>query len=120
MTDRAQKWLDRSAMGLSSLCVVHCLGGSLLLTALTATGGLWSHEVHAVGLAIALPLAAIALIRGRFAHRRGWPMLLGGVGLATMAGSLLLPHGSLEIAVSITGAFLLGTAHLLNLRWLRG
>ena len=120
MNDRSQKWLDRSAMSLSGLCVVHCLGGSLLLTGLTAAGGVWSHEVHAVGLAIALPLAAIALVRGLFAHQRGWPMLLGSVGLATMAGSLLLPHGPLEIGASITGAALLGVAHLLNLRWLRG
>lgn len=106
-------------MGLSGLCIVHCLGGSLLLTGLTAAGGIWSHQVHAIGLMLALPLAAVALWRGLRAHRRGWPMLLGGTGLALMAGSLLLPHGPGEIAVSISGAALLGVAHLLNLKWLR-
>lgn len=119
MSAPAPRWLDRSAMGLSGLCLVHCLGGSLLLTGLTAAGGFWSHEVHAVGLLFALPLAAVALVRGLRAHRRGWPMLLGGLGLAMMAGSLLLPHGVGEIAVSMTGAALLGVAHLLNLRLLR-
>lgn len=106
-------------MGLSGLCLVHCLGGSLLLTGLTAAGGFWSHEIHAFGLLLALPLAAVALLRGMRAHRRGWPMLLGGVGLALMAGSLLLPHGASEIAVSMSGALLLGVAHLINLRLLR-
>lgn len=119
MLPPTSSWLDRSAMGLSGLCLVHCLGGSLLLTGLTAAGGVWSHQVHAYGLAIALPLAAIALLRGLRAHRRGWPMVLGIVGLMLMAGSLLLPHGGREIAVSMAGAALLGVAHLLNLRLLR-
>ena len=119
MMQRRDSLLDRSAIGLSGLCVVHCLGTSLLLTGLTAAGGIWSHNVHAIGLAVALPIAALALIRGVMAHRQGWPIALGIIGLATMAGSLLLPHGSTEIAVSLTGVLLLGTAHLLNLRWLR-
>lgn len=119
MTPRGNNWLDRSAMSLSGLCLVHCFGGSLLLTGLTAAGGFWSHQVHAIGLMLALPLAAVALLRGLRAHRRGWPMLLGGVGLAMMAGSLLLPHGAGEVAVSMAGAALLGLAHLINLRLLR-
>lgn len=120
MTPRRDSWIDRSAMSLSGLCLVHCLAGSVLLAGVSATGGLWGHSVHAFGLGIALPLAAIGLVRGTRRHRRGIVLALGGAGLALMAASLLLPHGTNEIAVSIAGVLLLATAHLLNLRWSRG
>ncbi len=120
MASPARTWIDRSAMGLSGLCVVHCLAGSVLLAGLSATGGLWNHEVHAIGLALALPLAIVALVRGIVYHRRYVVGLLGGIGLALMATSLFLVHGGWpEIAASVTGVLLLGAAHLLNLRWSR-
>lgn len=107
-------------MGLSGLCVVHCLAGSVLLAGLSATGGLWNHEVHGIGLAIALPLAVVALVRGVRMHKHHIVGVLGGIGLALMAGSLFLTHGSLdEIAVSICGVLMLASAHVLNLRWSR-
>ena len=107
-------------MGLSGLCVVHCLAGSVLLAGLSVTGGLLNHEVHAIGFAVALPLAVFALVRGVRFHHRHIVGLLGGAGLLLMAGSLLLPHGSgSEIAVSVVGVLMLGSAHLLNLRWSR-
>lgn len=120
MAQHSHRWIDRSAMGLSGLCVVHCLAGSVLLAGLSATGGLWNHQVHAIGLALALPLAAFALIRGFRLHHRQSVAVLGGVGLALMAMSLAIAHGSFaEIAVSVTGVLALATAHLLNLRWSR-
>ena len=107
-------------MGLSGLCVVHCLAGSVLLAGLSITGGLWAHEVHAIGLAIALPLALYALVRGVRMHHRHVVVVLGGLGLLMMAVSLLLRHGSgAEMALSIVGVLTLAGAHLLNLRWSR-
>lgn len=120
MASPDHNWLDRSAMGLSGLCVVHCLAGSVLLAALSATGGLWNHEVHAIGLAIALPLAIFALVRGVRLHNRHLVVVLGGTGLVLMTGSLFLAHGGwAEIAMSVSGVLLLASAHLLNLRWSR-
>ena len=107
-------------MGLSGLCVIHCLAGSVLLAGLSVTGGLFNHEFHAIGLALALPLAAFALVRGVRIHRRYIVTVLGGIGLVLMATSLAFIHGSfIEIAVSITGVLLLASAHLLNMRWSR-
>ena len=107
-------------MGLSGLCVVHCLAGSVLLAGLSATGGLWNHEVHAIGLALAVPLALFALFRGFRLHHRFVVAVLGGSGLALMAGSLFLAHGSAtEVGASVAGVLMLATAHLLNLRWSR-
>jgi len=112
-------WIDRSAMGLSGLCLVHCLAGSLLLAVLSATGGLmWSHEVHMVGLLVAMPLAAVGLWRGVRRHGRWLVAALGGMGLGFMAGALFAAHGATsEIFYTVLGVSLLGAAHLLNLRW---
>jgi len=121
MLHRDHQWLDCSAISLSGLCLIHCLAGSVLLAGLSMTGGLWNHQVHAIGLAVAVPLALFALFRGFRRHRRLVVAVLGCTGLALMAGSLFLPHGSAaEIGASVAGALMLATAHLLNLRWSRG
>lgn len=115
------QWLDRTAVSLSGLCLVHCLIGTLVLSAAAVTGGLWSHDVHAIGFALAVPLAAVALSRGVLRHRRFEVAGLGAAGLGLMLGSLTAAHGSpSELAVSMAGVALLGLAHYLNLRWSRG
>ena len=112
-------WIDRSALGLSGLCLVHCLAGSLLLAVLSASGGfIWSHNVHMVGLAIAIPLAGVGLWRGVQRHGRWLVPAIGGLGNGLMAGALFAAHGALaEIFYTVLGVSLLGGAHLLNLRW---
>jgi uncharacterized membrane protein len=111
-------WIDRSALGLSGLCLVHCLAGSLLIAALSAGGGVWSHEAHMVGLAIAIPLAGFGLWRGVQRHGRWLVAAIGGLGLGLMAGALFAAHGAAaEVLYTVLGVTLLGGAHLLNLRW---
>ena len=117
MAQRLSSWLDRSAMTLSGLCLVHCLIGSLLLTAASLSAGLLSHDVHAVGLAIALPLAAFALWRGVNVHGQRGVAVLGSAGIALMASSLMVGHGGPgEVLLSVAGVSLLGAAHWWNLR----
>ena len=54
--------LDRFAMSLSGLCLVHCLGTAVLLAFLSAAGGfLGAPVIHEVGLTLAMLLAAVAL-----------------------------------------------------------
>ncbi len=120
MPHRFSSLLDKSAMTLSGLCLVHCLAGSFLLTMFAASGDLFSHNVHLIGLLLAMPLAAVALWRGVAVHHRLGVALLGAAGIALMATSLLIGHGGPEIALSVLGVGLLGTAHLWNLRASRG
>jgi hypothetical protein len=67
MTDThasTQLW-DRLAIGLSGLCLVHCLVTTIALAAVSAFGGLLgSHIIHEVGLTLAMILGAFALGRG--------------------------------------------------------
>ena len=111
-------WLDRAAISLSGLCLVHCLGGTLILAVLSSTGGfLFSHQIHAIGLLLAAPLAAVALWRGVRSHGRWLVAVLGAGGIAAMAGAVMEPHGQqAEIAFTVVGVALLGAAHVYNLR----
>ena len=57
--------LDRYAIGLSGLCMVHCLATSVLVALMsTASGFLLDPIFHEVGLTIAIALGALALGRG--------------------------------------------------------
>jgi hypothetical protein len=117
MPARFSSFLDKSAMTLSGLCLVHCLAGTLLLTVFAASSEWLSHNVHLVGLAIALPLAAVALWRGVTVHGRIGVAMLGALGIALMTTSLFIGHGgSGEVALSVAGVILLGLAHFWNLR----
>jgi hypothetical protein len=116
MPRRFSSLLDKSAMTLSGLCLVHCLAGSLLLTVFAAGSGWLGHKVHLVGLMIALPLATFALWRGVAVHHKVGVALLGATGIALMAASLFVGHGdSAEILLSVVGVSLLGLAHWWNL-----
>ena len=54
--------LDRMAIGLSGLCLVHCLATSVLLALVSAAGGiLGAPIIHEVGLGLAMIMGAIAL-----------------------------------------------------------
>lgn len=112
--------LDRLAIGLSGLCLLHCMAGFLLLSLFAVSGDLLDHRVHIVGLALAMPLAAVALWRGWRIHGRAWIAAVGLAGLVVMAASLAVEHGDIaEMFVSMAGVSLLALAHWRNLRALQ-
>ncbi len=112
--------LDRLAIGLSGLCLLHCMAGFVLLTLFALTGDWLDHRVHIVGLVFAIPLAAVALWRGWRLHGRRDIGVMGVAGLVIMAVSLAVEHGDLaEMLVSMAGVLLLAIAHWRNLQALR-
>ena len=74
MNKLANSLLDRIAIGLSGLCLLHCMAGFVLLGLFSLTGDWLDHRVHVVGLVLAMPLAAVALWRG---FRRSKPHATG-------------------------------------------
>jgi hypothetical protein len=107
--------LDRIAMGLSGLCLVHCLATAVLLALVSAAGGfLGAHIIHEVGLTLAMALAAVALGRGIFEHGFMMPSAVGGLGLGVMAGALTMPHDGSEAAFTIVGVMIVALSHRLN------
>ena len=107
--------LDRLAISLSGLCLVHCLATAVALGLLASAGGLlgaaWIHEV---GLTLAMLLGAVALGRGVLEHGFMMPSAVGGLGLGVMAGALTMPHDGTEALFTMLGVSVLALGHQLN------
>jgi hypothetical protein len=109
--------MDRIAIALSGLCVVHCLASAVLVAMIASAGGILLNPIiHEVGLMIAIALGIVSLGRGIVEHGFMMPSSVGGLGLGVMAGSLTLPHDSNEIIYSILGVAILALGHDLNRR----
>ena len=107
--------LDRIAVGLSGLCLVHCLATAVLLGLLSAAGGfLGAPIIHEVGLSLAMILGSVALVRGILEHGFMMPSAIGGLGLGVMAGALTLPHDGTEALYTVIGVMILALGHRLN------
>ena len=107
--------LDRFAIGLSGLCLVHCLATAVVLGLLSSLGGLLGDPwIHEVGLALAMMLGTVALGRGVVQHGFMMPSAVGGLGLGVMAGALSLPHGGGEELFTVVGVGVLALGHQLN------
>jgi hypothetical protein len=107
--------LDRIAMGLSGLCLVHCLATAVLLGLVSAAGGvLGAPIIHEVGLTLAMILGSIALGKGIVEHGFMMPSAVGGLGLGVMAGALSLPHDGREPIYTVIGVMILALGHRLN------
>ena len=108
---------DRLAIGLSGLCVVHCLTSAILLALLSTAGGVLLDPIfHEIGLTIAIGFGILALGRGIFMHGYMMPAVVGAFGIGIMAGALSLPHGEFEIFWTLVGVSLVALGHDLNRR----
>jgi hypothetical protein len=107
--------LDRMAITLSGLCMVHCLATAVALglvaSAWQLLGAPWIHEV---GLSLAMLLGGLSLGRGVYEHGFMMPSAVGGLGLGVMAGALTMPHDGGEAVFTVLGVGILALGHQLN------
>ena len=107
--------LDRMAIGLSGLCVVHCLATTVLLALVASAGGFLGAEwIHEMGLTLAMLMGVVSLGRGIMEHGFAMPSAVGGLGLGVMAGALTLPHDGTEALYTVVGVAILALGHRLN------
>ena len=107
--------MDRYAIGLSGLCLVHCLATSVLLALVASAGSVLGADwIHEVGLGLAMIMGALALGRGILEHGYSMPSAIGGLGLGVMAGALTLPHDGTEAVYTVLGVGILALGHRLN------
>ncbi len=115
--ERSINRLDRMAIGLSSLCLIHCVATVLLAATLASAGAALANPAwHEIGFALAILIGAVALGRGYTAHRDARPLLIGSAGLALMGVGLIRAEGLPEIVSTMCGVALLAIAHRLNAR----
>ncbi len=113
------RWLDQAAIGLSALCLIHCLAFPLIVLALPVAGEILPNQwwVHPAIFLLAAPMATVALVRGWRQHRDHRPIVIGGVGLSLLGVGLMAAEGSTaEIVFTVAGGAVVATAHLLNRR----
>jgi hypothetical protein len=110
--------LDMTGLGLSTLCLVHCLILPLLAAAMPFAAHLSAAEwVHATVVGLAAPAAVVAILPALAARPLPWAIpLLASAGLVGMISALLVESPFLETALSGTGGLLLASAHMLNWR----
>jgi hypothetical protein len=109
--------IDRLAIGLSGLCLVHCVASAVFLAVLASAGGLLLDPVvHEVGMMLALVLGVFGLGRGILDHGFMLPAAIGSLGLGVMAGALTLDHGGASTLFSVAGVLILALGHDLNRR----
>jgi FtsH-binding integral membrane protein len=112
--------LDKLAIGLSVLCLVHCLALPVALLLAPTIGAVvlgTESPVHWVLLGIALPVSGYALWHGYRHHGHRNALLLGATGLAIML--LAVTHVAsprFETPLTVVGVLALLGAHLLNIR----
>ncbi len=112
--------LDRAAVFLSGLCLLHCLAVPFALL-LGSFLGEWlinsETRVHWLLLGLALPISAVALWRGYLRHHSALTVALGCGGLLLMLlGVAHLFGESWEIPLTLVGVTALLFAHIRNMR----
>ena len=110
------RWLDRAAIGLSGLCLIHCIATAFMVALATSAAGIFVDPlIHEIGLALAIGLGILAFGSGLIAHGRKMPMLVGSLGLGAMAYALSLTHGVAgEVIFTVLGVCLVAIGHGLN------
>ena len=110
----------------AGLCAMHCALLPALLVLFPAAEGyvLGAPEVEYAYVALAAVLALFSLCRGYRRHRNCWPIAILTPGLLAVSAGLLVTmlHEDvvLHAIVMTIGGGLVATAHLMNLRLVRG
>ena len=112
-------YLDRAAMWLSGLCLVHCLALPLaILLAPTLSHWVEATETttHWILFGIAIPISLVAFVQGYRRLRSNLTLLLGGLGLLLMLVAVSHVFGrELEVVLTVVGVTAVMFAHLRNL-----
>ena len=118
-------WADRFSIGLSALCILHCLLMPLLLVALPNLGKslIDSETLHLCLVYAVIPLSLFALGVGCTQHRRGLFIALGVFGLGFLVLGVAVEAMGLrhlwEQLFTVLGALFIAFAHLHNFRQCR-
>ncbi|MEM9839459.1 MAG: MerC domain-containing protein [Pseudomonadota bacterium] len=106
--------LDKSAIGLSGLCLIHCLALPFLSAFLPLAGLVAEAEwIHKLFVLMAVPITLTAIMRNDAVSVRIPFVLTASVGLALLiAAAFIEGLHDYETTITTTGAVLLASAHV--------
>lgn len=113
------------AIGLSALCVVHCLASPLLIVLLPSLTALQldNEAFHGWLLMAVIPSSLFSLLMGCKQHQFYRVLVIGFFGLLILISAVLVEgfqHGEvLEKVLTVIGACIMALGHYLNFRLCR-
>ena len=116
----AQKVSDKVSIGISALCLLHCLLFPSLMVVLSSfiSVSLNSELIHYMLLFLVVPVSSFALIVGLNNHKNSFIFFIGLSGLAILISALFieLPIKTIsgEILLTIIGSLLITFSHYKN------
>ena len=113
---------DKIGLGLSGLCLIHCLVLPVVISLMPWMGLIFEDErVHLLFAAVTVPVALIAFIPGFLRHNLKSVLALGVAGaVLLLLGSVAHDHVGEALAhwFTVLGGILLISGHLRNFRLL--
>ena len=117
--------LDRTAIGLSVLCLLHCLALPLALIAGSSFTAIWfaDERFHQLLVFLVLPTSIVALMLGCKKHKT-WSVLAWGFsGVCVLTIAALFAHDlvgeSGEKILTVIGSIFVFVGHVFNFRLCR-
>ena len=113
---------DKTAIGLSLLCTLHCLALPLAIVLLPSMAALpLNDEAFHLWMVLAvIPISLYALTLGCKKHKRYRLLWLGSIGVSILAAAAFLGHDLLgefwEKAFTVLGAGIIALGHFWNYR----
>jgi len=112
--------IDRIAIGLSLLCVIHCLLTPVLLVALPSLASTWlgGENVHLLLVFFVVPTSLFSLTLGCKRHSRWSFWFLGLIGLCFLISGVFVESLGLdhewETRFTLLGSSFVAYAHIMN------
>ena len=90
-TSRKHGWLDRFAIGIASVCAVHCLLTPIVVIALpiVATSFFVHEDFHLWMILFVLPTTGFAVFMGCRGHKDKWVAVLSALGISILIFALV-------------------------------
>ena len=117
------KYLDKIAIALSAICIVHCLAITLFVAMLPLATAAFGGHFHGFMLWLVIPTSIGGFYLGYREHKRAVIGISGIGAIALISYAAMLGHGSwpgwLESAVSLLGGLVLVGSHWANFQEVR-
>ena len=112
--------LDRIAIAMSGLCMLHCLALPIVLLTMPILGELGTGHFHLQSLVFVMPVSVVALLLGYQRHLHTGILAWGVLGLGLLVFGATWAHDEIGVLAdrlsTIAGSIILASTHYANSR----